>query len=376
MAGDHSSVTFHVLTPKEALKIERQIRRKGNVDDTYEDNLYGTLVETKEGIENEASYMVHFTPAKHDIFKAALTSFSFIAVIPIAWSLISNVEQIFQMEGQLEGVLTNILHSWPWWMILISLFLLTLAAVVAGSILTVLRYGRYEIASDFENIYITKGMLERTSFTITKANVQAVSVHQSLMKRILGLAEVKLICAAGAGSEDVEVNSLYPFLPVKRAYAMIHEILPDYQVTPKMERLPKKALWLRMLRPSWFWIIATGFLFYFQLDFFGIDLSWLTFSAVILALVVVSRLFSFFQSRYTMNDQFIQFKTGGFNTRLFLSKRNKIVELHLTRNIVQQKLGLASIVMSNRAKPVKRTRMNDIPVEWCMDFRKWYMFNV
>jgi putative membrane protein len=373
MTGDHSSITFHVLTPEEALEIERQIRRKGNVDAevSYEENQSRSLVETEE--VKETSYIIHFTPTRHDIFKATLTSFSFIAVIPIFWSLISNAEQIFQLEGQIEGILTNFLNSWSWWVTLISLIVLTLTAVAAGGILTVLRYGEYEIGSDSENIYIIKGMLEKTSFTITKTNVQAVSVHQSFMKRILGLAEVKLICSGGAGSEDLEVNSLYPFLPVQRAYAMIHEILPDYQVTPAMERLPKKALLLWILRPSWFWMMATGLLFYVKPDFFGIDLSWWMLSAVILVLVIVSRLLNFFQSRYTINDQSVQFKTGGFNTRLFISKRNKIVELQFTSNIFQKKLGLASVAMSNRARPVKRTKMNNIPIEWCKNFHRWYM---
>jgi len=368
--GDNSSVTFHVLTPEEAAVIEGYILKKRNAVVPYEGDQSGPTTET---FESNPSYRLHFTPTKKDIFKASLTSFSFIAIIPIAWSFISNIEQTFFAKGQIEGIFTNILNSWSWWMITIFLFLLTLVAIIFGIISTVLKYGRYEIASDFENIYITKGLLEETSFTITKANVQAVSVRQTFVKRILGLAEVKLICAGGSIDEDTEVNTLYPFLPVQRAYTMIHEILPTYQLTPTMERLPKKSLWLRLLRPSWFWIITTILLFYFKPDFLGIGMPWWMTSAILLVLVVISRLLSFFQSRYVLNDPFVQLKTGGFSTTLFLSKRNKIVEVELKRNIVQKKLGLASIVTSNRAKPVKRTRMNDIPVEWCKDFRRWYM---
>ncbi|WP_164214338.1 PH domain-containing protein [Virgibacillus sp. YIM 98842] len=374
VTGDHSSVTFQVLTPEESMDIEKQIRRKGNITDReviFEENQAKPAIEIKYG--NNAGYTVHFTPAKRDIFKAALTSFSFIAVIPIAWSLISNLEQLFHMEGKIEGMFSNMLHSWSWWMLLIFLTLLMLAAVFGGGILTALRYGKYEIASDVDHIYISKGILEMTSFMITKANVQAVSVHQSWMKRILGLAEVKLICAGGTSTEELEVNTLYPFLPVQRAYSMIREILPDYQVAANMERLPKKALSLRMLRPSWFWMIATVFLFYFRPDFFGIELAWWVPSIVILLLVIMSRVLSFFQTGFTMSGEFVQFKTGGFTNKLFLSKRTKIAELQLTRNIIQQKLGLVSIMMSHRARPVKHTRINDVPIEWCKVFRNWYI---
>ncbi|WP_152657785.1 PH domain-containing protein [Oceanobacillus sp. CFH 90083] len=375
-AGDNSTVTFHVLTQKEAQEIEKQIRtneKDNRTEISYKEDLDQANETVKIKKENDKYEIIHFSPTKYDIFKAALASFSFIAVIPIAWSLMSNLIQVFPIGGQLEDAFTNILHSWPWWMFLFSLILIILAAIAGGIILTIFRYGKYEIASDFEKIYITQGFSERTTFSLFKANVQAVSVHQSLIKRILGLAEVKLICAGDTGSDDLEANRLYPFLPVQRAYTMIHEILPSYQVTPVMNRLPKKAVWIQILKPSWLWMIATGFLYYFRPDFLGFEIPWWILSTLIFILIMVSGLLHFYQTRYTVNNQFVQFKTGGFNTRLFLSKKDKIAELQLTSNIVQQKLGLASVMVSNHAKPVMYTKINHLPVEWCKDFYTWYM---
>lgn len=114
---------------------------------------------------------------------------------------------------------------------------------------TFLKYGKYEISSDDERIYITKGVIEETSFFIEKHKVQAVEVEQSLLKRLLGLAEVKLTSAGRLDfeGEKLELNSLYPFLPVKRAYEIINEILPDYEVAQEMRQLPKKSLWVGCL---------------------------------------------------------------------------------------------------------------------------------
>src|SRR5690606_41434165 len=55
---------------------------------------------------------------------------------------------------------------------------------------------------------------------------------------------------------SLNVNSLYPFLPVEKAYQLIEELLPIYQINSRLERLPRIALWLRLLRPSWFFVIA------------------------------------------------------------------------------------------------------------------------
>ncbi|MEK4304347.1 PH domain-containing protein [Oceanobacillus sp. FSL K6-0251] len=374
-AGDNSTVTFHVLTQKEAQEMEKHIRATRSLnrsENTYEKEFPGPVSENIQTDTYNADPIVHFSPTAYDIFKASLASFSFIAVFPIVWSLLSNFIQFFSFDAQAEDVFTDILDAWPWWIILVSIILIILIAIAAGTVLTIFRFGKYEIASDIEKIYVTQGFSERTTFRISKANVQAVSVHQSWIKRALGIAEIKLICAGNTGSEDAEVNRLYPFLPVQRAYTMIEEILPSYQVTSEMNRLPKQAWLLQMLKPSWVWMIATGLLYYVKPDFLGLEIPWWIFSVFIFILVIMSRLLYFYQTRYTVNDSIVQIKTGGFNTKFFLSKRTKIAELQLTRHIVQQKLGLASIVVSNRARPVMYTRINNLPIGWCQDFSRWY----
>ena len=85
-------------------------------------------------------------------------------------------------------------------------------------------------------------MLNESTFSILKDKVQAIEITQTTMKRLLGLAEIKLISAGSIGEEKLETNSLYPFLPVKRAYEMIQEILPSYEVTQTMNRLTEKII--------------------------------------------------------------------------------------------------------------------------------------
>ena len=112
-------------------------------------------------------------------------------------------------------------------------------------------------------------MLHESAFTITKDNVQAIEIRQSAIKRLLGLAEIKVISAGGVGEGVLEPNSLYPFLPIKRAYEMIHEILPSYEVIANDGATSEKSFWIRMLKPSWFWIITTLALYIFQTAYFG-----------------------------------------------------------------------------------------------------------
>ena len=175
-------------------------------------------------METKSGRVIHFTPSKKDVLKASFTSFSFLLLIPIVGSIFSKIEKFEWVEKKAEGIFSRILESSFTTFIIAILFIFV--SIIIGIARTYIKYGKYEIASDDLRIYITKGVLHESAFTITKDNVQAIEIRQSAIKRLLGLAEIKVISAGGVGEGVLESNSLYPFLPIKRAYEMIDEILP------------------------------------------------------------------------------------------------------------------------------------------------------
>lgn len=372
MAGDDAAVKFEVISPAEADRMEAKIAgadRDGRAEHLNGGDLEQAACQTAlpRQISNRS---IHFEPTRKDIIKASFTSLSFLVLIPILGSLYSKIDDIFHVEKQAEGLFKSILSSW--WMITIIIIVLAVASTAFGIVRTFLKYGKYQISSDQDRIYISKGVLDETAFSISKERVQAVIISQSLMKRWLGLAEVKLISAGSAGNEELGVNSLYPYLPVRRAYEMVSEILPGYEVSQNMLRLPAKSLWMRMLRPSWIWILATAALFYFKPTVWKMEQAWWMLSIALLILVVMSRLLDFFNTRYLLKDHFIQFKTGSLATALFVSKREKVIEVHITRSLFQKWMGLASIETINRAKPVHHASVTDVPLEAARSFYHWY----
>lgn len=362
------SVKFEVLSLKDADLMEETVSNSSQIITDDKNNISDE--ESKKNLVTER--VIHFKPTKKDILKASFTSLSFLILIPILLSIYSKTTEVFKVEDQVEGLFQSIINSW--WVVTIIITLLIIASISVGIIRAYLKYGKYEISSDETRVYITKGTLDENTFSILKNRVQAIEITQSPVKRILGLAEVKLISAGGisVGEESLELNSLYPFLPVKRAYEMIQEVLPLYEVTHKMNRLPSRSFWIRMLRPSWFWIIVTIALFYFKPSLFQIDQGWLIVSVGLLILIGILRMLDYYNTRYLLNGQFIQFKTGGLETSVFISKRTKIVEINVSRSKLQQLLGLASIGTINHAKPFHHAGVKDIPVEMADHFYTWY----
>lgn len=366
MTGADAAIKFEVISRKEAEEMEAWITSPP-AHDLTDDNL--DLTE-EESIKQEPTRTTHFTPTKKDILKAAFTSLSFIALIPILLSVYFKISEVFKIEDQAEGFFASLMSTW--WIIALIVTLLIVASVGFGIVRSFLKYGKYEISSDDQRIYITKGVIDESAFTISKNRVQAIEINQTLMKRLLGLAEIKIISAGSIGVESLETNSLYPFLPVKKAYRMISEILPSYEVTQTMDRLPKKSFWIRMVKPSWFWMIVTVALFYFKPAILEIEQAWWIVSIALLVIIAILRLLDYYNTSYVLNGKFIQFKTGSLTTSVFVSKRDKVVEVNVSRSKFQQLLGLASIGTINHAKPFHHAGVHDIPLDMAVTFYTWY----
>ncbi|MFD6207599.1 PH domain-containing protein [Peribacillus sp. NPDC060253] len=359
MTGDQGTVPFEVISRKEAERLEREYSSKQELFDIEADIPKEQIVENMESFTEKK---IHFTPTKQDILKASFTSLSFLALIPIVATIYNTLDDFINLENA-EGFLATLLDTW--WVMTIVITALICVAVAFGIVSTFVKYGKYEISSDHERIYIKKGVLDESAFSIQKEKVQAVEITQSLIKRMLGLAEVKLISAGSTGDEELETNTLYPFLSIERAYGMVEEILPAYKVERSMKSLSKQAFKIRMLRPSYFWILSTVAIYYFKPAMWYVSL-------ILLVLIYTLRILDYTNSRYLLNDEFIQFKSGSLGTSLFITKRSKVIQIEVERSKLQKLFGLASIETINRSKPVHHTKLQDVSVEYADEFYTWY----
>lgn len=376
-AGEEASVKFDVLTKKEAARIEEIVEAKRKPEVHKETEIFAeqdesSSTEIPSGKPKALERTIHFSPTTRDLIKASFTSFSFLLLVPLLGSLYYNVSDFINLDERVDGLVGDVMSSG--WIIAATVLVILLASLAFGIFQTFRKYGKYEIASDDKRIYIQKGILSETSFSIAKDRVQAIEVNQSFIKRLLGLAEVKLISAGSLslGEDNLDISSLYPFLPKAKAYTIISELLPSYTIQERMERLPRRSLWLRMIKPSWLWIIATALLIFFKPDFFSIENTWWIASVLLLGLVIISRVLDFLHTRFCLNGELIQFKTGGFTTSLFVTKREKVVEVKVTQNGLQRLLGLRSLETVTRAKPVHHSYLTDAPETLATDFHKWY----
>lgn len=394
MDGEDAAVEFKVVSYEEADRMEKRvaglIRLEGPPDasdmgeesaeaqaeavaETASRDLSPNLPSSQEAPRApEPDRRLHFSPTRQELIKASFTSLSFLVLIPVLFSLYSKAEDFIDLEDKAQGVLAALTSSW--WLAAGVIVLLSAFSVALGIAVTFYKYGKYEISSDEERVYIAKGMVESTAFSIAKEKVQGVEITQSPMKRLLGLAEVRLITAGGTGEEEQEVNSLYPFLPVRQAYRLVSEMLPAYEITPGMNPLPRRSLVTHMIKYSWVWVAGALILLRFPPPVPGwmSFVEWWMVSAGLFIWTVIWSLLNHWNTAYAIHGPFLQFRTGGLTSRLFISKRDKIIEVKVTRNVLQRWLGLASVHVANRARPVLHQKLSGVPAVWGRSFYAWY----
>ncbi len=348
-----SAVSFPVLTVSEKERILSRLLDKAPSEGEVDQN------EIEYGDEKT----VHFRSNKKELFKASFTSLSFLAIFPLLTTIYFNLADFFDIEDTAEGAFDYLLLHW--WMLIILFVLAMLLSVGIGYLQTTIKYGNYEISDDAERIYIKKGVGSTSSFTISKEKVQAIVVEQSLLKRVLGLASIKLISVGEMKTEEQETSSLYPFMPKHEAYLLLETLLPHYPIQEEMERFPIKVLWYKLLVPYYVTIITAVGLFFFKKE-------WLWAAGIVFAISLITRVLDYFFTSYLRQGNTVQIRKGGITNETFITNYNRIQEVSVEHSWLQRKFGIATLHFQNRANPLHISELNGVSKEEAGEFYNWF----
>ncbi|HYY80171.1 MAG TPA: PH domain-containing protein, partial [Actinomycetes bacterium] len=124
------------------------------------------------------------------------------------------------------------------------------ALVVAGAALwlglaaasTVVTDAGFTLARVGEDLVVRRGLLERREAVLPLARVQVVRVEESLLRRLLGLAAVRVQSAGRVGRSDTTAARLaVPLLPAVEVNRVLAELLPGAAPVPRLLAPPPAA---------------------------------------------------------------------------------------------------------------------------------------
>lgn len=146
--------------------------------------------------------------------------------------------------------------------VLIVLVVLALIIVwCVGVLFTVIQNWDFTIKRYDKELFITKGLLEKKQTTIPLRRIQAVGIHENIVRQPLGFATVYVEIASGEvynNNSTAEMHTvIFPLIKKKDVRAFLEELLPEYkQPEQELTKLPKKAIPYYLLRISLLPIIA------------------------------------------------------------------------------------------------------------------------
>ncbi|MBM7583677.1 putative membrane protein [Bacillus pakistanensis] len=352
-----SSVKLALIKQAEADKIKDYLTLKAR------DVQSGENMVSEVKNEKESKRKVHYKITKKEIITSTFTSFSLLALFPLLVGLFFKINEIISIDSYAEDFLNYLQKEWVW--MIVTGLILILLSMCFGMMMTYIRYGNYLVTTEEDRIIIQKGVLNQTELTVLKDRVQAVKYNKSFIRRWFGIVEVELVCAGAFGDETIESNVLFPFISERKALELLPEILPNFTIVETMKKLPRAALWLKLFRPSYFWIIVTAILLFFWPD------KWYL-SPCLLTVILFLRSQNFTHGRHGLDQSYIQLNSGVFSVEKFVTSRKKIEQLSITESWIQRRVGLCTFQIVTKGTPVHHVAISDIPREEAEKYYKWY----
>jgi putative membrane protein len=125
---------------------------------------------------------------------------------------------------------------------------------------TILTFGGFELRREDDQLYLQFGLLDRRRVTIPMRRIQAISVHESMLRQPFGLAEVRFE-TAGFGKDTASNGVLFPMLRRSEVAALLMEATPEFamDIDPShLNRLPSRARSRYVVSASIGWVITVA----------------------------------------------------------------------------------------------------------------------
>src|SRR5699024_2342523 len=310
--GDNASVKIGALTPEDAKELkfllENEIENNEEINDINDTE-----------VSHQAKH--HYSMSFKEILLISITSLYFLAFIPLAISGYFRLDDLFEIETYTDTFINLIKASY----ILIALLILSafFISFLIGLVITYLRYGKYEVTSNEERIFIKKGILSTSHFSIPKNRVNGIIIKKPFFRRLFGIVEVQIITLGDLfDNEESQTDVLFPFINLTLASRLIEEILPNYEIKKEMNQLPTKSMFLTLIKPSYLFIVVVAVTFYFYPEFWFIPLIYLLF-------IMLKRVVEHYNSKYLITNESLQIQSGSFSSELSILKKRNVDALSL-----------------------------------------------
>ncbi|RDW17168.1 hypothetical protein CWR48_14700 [Oceanobacillus arenosus] len=353
-SGNGAEVSLQAVKFAEGERLQNELKRGKNVD------------LEQEVIKPEfASYTISFKR----LFVAGSTSGSLGIIIAILGGGITEIEQLIP-ERFFETTVA--------WVIGLSIFFIVGLAILVLIIVwlfgiagTMIKYGNFTITKHHEEIFITRGLLEKKQLTIPLKRIQAIGIEESILRQPLGYVTLFAEVAGGTiGKGDDAATVLFPIMKKTEVASFLAELLPNYAIQEEeWTGLPKRALKYYLLRSSIFFLLASIVVFYFLPQFSLLPVL------LLLAFIYLGYL-RYKDAGYQVKGELLLLRYRLFSKRTMIMYHNRIQSFEKTQHIIHRKqdLGNMHISILGMMGTGSHYFLKELDVEMIDQLSDWYSY--
>lgn len=220
-------------------------------------------------------------------------------------------------------------------MIAVVVFVVLLVAWVVSVGMTMLNYYDFSIAKEDDQLFITRGLLEKKKITLPMKRIQGVRIVENPLRQLFGYASVIVDSAGGSVADEQKIN-LFPLIKKADVKPLLEAILPDYEFHGELESVPQRSK-PYFYRIDFVWMLPiialAGYFFY-------------PYGLLSLLLIPVGIAWGLWQHRaagFTLLDQQAIFQYRVFSKHTYFLKRRRIQSLEVNQSYFQKRRDLATI---------------------------------
>src|SRR5690625_583527 len=250
-SGSNAEALLSAVKVREGEKLREELRTKTTI---YE--------ETEVMGRVNPRYKISFKR----LFLAGSTSGSIGVILAIGLFAFSELEQFVPQQFYDNAIAWLIGLSI---VIILSILMIVLLVLwMLGIAGTIIKYGNFTIIKKEEELFITRGLLEKKELTIPLKRIQAIRIEESIIRQPFGYVTVHAEVAGGSMDNRDGIPVLFPILKASEVDGFLHSLLPDYgPVTTERTHIPKRSRKLYLIRAIFPVLLLSKVVGYFLTEF-------------------------------------------------------------------------------------------------------------
>ncbi|MEZ5183105.1 MAG: PH domain-containing protein [Acidimicrobiales bacterium] len=222
--------------------------------------------------------------------------------------------------------------------LLVAVIPVMLLSAIASSLLTDHGFTLVRVGTD---LHLRRGLLDQREATLSLRRVQAVRVHQNLLRRRLGLASVQLQSAGSGTAAEGEVTRLtIPYVREGDLVGLLDSVLPTTVEHPPLVPAPpaaRRRAWFRRVGPATVLLVAIAV----AATLAGAPIAWAL--LVLLVPVAVEAELVYRNLGHVGTPTLVVARSGGFVRATDYLPVAKTQSTSLSSSPFQRRVGLASL---------------------------------